>query len=193
MKKIFLYAILLLSGLIKAQTTMDISQYDIREKVSNVYYKDLYNIYNNYIGVWENTTGNLTFRVTIWKVPHVKYQNSFGSNLFIDELHGKFMMLQDKGLPTETILYRSDKKFRNTNDDWSDAFSGYALNENSFGTLIIDNCITPNANYSYEMGKLSFKIINNNPTQARWRVKYIAGLNDRPGLTIPTDLILIKQ
>ena len=189
--RLLLIFTILIFNIVNAQQIVDVSEYvnQINE-VPNKYYKDLNNIFSNYIGTWENTTGNSTFRVTLWKVEKVKYP--IGKNVYMDEIHGKFMMIQDAGQPNETILYRSDKEFLNTGSYWTDIIQDMPTTTNGIGGGIFDNCMAIEGDY--RLRSFSFRMdYTTTPVSAHWKVKYLPETHpSEPPILIPTDLILIK-
>ncbi len=183
--------ILVLQSTCVGQKIVDVSEYTNQLNLTpNLYYKDLNNIFSNYIGTWENVNGNKTFRVTLWKEIKIKYPR--GINVYMDEIHGKFMMIENTGQPNETILYRSDKEFLNTGSYWPDIIQFIALDENIFGGVIMDNCMAIEGDS--RLRSFSFKMnYTTVPLTAHWKVKNLPEtLISEPPILIPTNLVLIK-
>ncbi len=188
--KIILIFTILIFNIVNAQTIVDVSEFQNNINLTpNMYYKDLNNIFSNYIGIWENVTGNKTFRVTFWKVEKVK--KSRGTNVYKDEIHGKFMMIQDAGQPNETILYRSDKDFI-YGGTWIDVIQEMPTTTNGIGGGIIDNCMAIEGDS--RLRSFRFKMdYTTTPVTALWKVKYLPETrSSEPPILIPTDLILTK-
>lgn len=160
---------------------------------ANKYYKDLDNNYSRFLGIWQSAVGNLTFKLTLSKVTMAPY--TLSNNCFRDEIIGKFMMIENLGLPNETILYRSDKNFMNSDTPWIPAIRTIADIENVISGAIVDNCINPNPKYASVMGKFTFEVLNTNPNTAHLQVKKMSGLhsNEEPEFKIPTNIILTKM
>ena len=188
--KIIIIFTILIFNIVNAQQIVDVSEFTNKSSgISNTYYKDINNIYTNYIGTWENITGNKTFRVTLWKEVQVKYS---GINVYREEKHGKFMMIQNAGQSNETILYRSDKDFI-YGGTWIDVMQYTPTSSDGFGGSIWDNCIPIDGDYKW--GRLRFIMnYNTSPITAQWIVKELPGmhLSNEPPFTIPTNLILTK-
>jgi hypothetical protein len=189
--KIIIIFTILVFNIVGAQQIADVSEYTNQSNlVPNMYYKDLNNIYSNYIGTWENVSGIETFRVILWKVEKVKYPR--GVNVYMDEIHGKFMMIQNAGQSNETILYRSEKEFLNTGSYWSDIIRFIAVDNNIFGGVIMDNCMAIEGDS--RLRSFSFRMdYTTMPVTAHWKVKNLPeSPPSDPPILIPTDLILTK-
>lgn len=109
MKKIL---ILLLLNLIflncKSQQVYDLCTFDKTVKDGR-YYKDLHGNLDHFIGTWKNTTGNMTFKVILWKEDKENYDG-----YYMDGIHGDYEMIENEGQPNENILYKSKKLIGNT-------------------------------------------------------------------------------
>jgi hypothetical protein len=110
----------------------------------------------------------------------------------MDEIHGKFMMIENAGQLNETILYRSDKEFLNTGSNWIDVIQDVPTSTNGIGGGIFDNCMAIEGDS--RLRSFSFKMnYTTVPVTAHWKVKNLPEtLISGPPILIPTDLILTK-
>lgn len=183
-------AIICLSFNCKSQTIVDLSTFNLGDN-SNKYFKDLNNHFDKFTGTWENTTGNITFRVTLWKVLQIQFITI--NNCYADEINGSFKIIQNAGTPQEVVLHNS-VKFYPINGSTSNSII-YLKTVNGIGAagLITDNCTLPIG--SQLGGRLRMEITNpgQSPSRARWTVRR-EGLGVVGGrvFTVPTDIILTK-
>ena len=190
MKKIIILLILNLFFLnSKAQTTVNIDAYGIGDN-SNKYFKDIENNFQNFTGIWENTTGIITFRLTMWKVENDPLTSI--SNSFMDRIYGKYLIVQNAGMPNEIILFESIKYFPQSNYVTNWVLLGKATSSIFASGSFIDT----NANNGTNVidGTFSFEILNigNTPLQAQWKIKSLGPLFTGEFFTVPTDCILTK-
>ncbi len=176
----------------KAQTptTVNINTYP-EQNDSNKYYKDINNNYPNFIGTWENTTGNITFRLILWKVTQDPNPNSVNS--FMDRIFGKYLIIQNVGSTNEHILYNSVKYFpqSNTTTNWSlmGKASNNTLSDGYFEDTNANNG-TGILTSGYSLEILNFGSL---PLQARWEITSTKHLQPGESFTVPTNCILTKQ
>ena len=153
------------------------------------YYKDLYNKLNPFVGVWKNTTGNKTFKVILWK----KEKDSF-NGYYVDLIYGDYEMIENEGLPNETILYKSKKLIGiNAPQYFTPALMARGGYPGIAGT-INDNVHFNNTENYLIPGALDF-VIDTTTGKAHWKVKdrrEMKGIGE-PDMTIPKDIILTKQ
>lgn len=191
--KAYLVVILiaLSNNYLKGQETVDLMQYNIGDN-GNKYFKDLNNYYTPFIGTWEYTNGNETFRVVLWKV--ARHQSITETNSFMDEMHGKFSMIQNAGLPNETIIYRSDKNLPNSTSPWPNVIQISGGIANEIGGAFIDNCILPTTDKTFIIGKLEINLNATSPLTANWKVIDLKGLrlSNYPNFRVPKDIVLTK-
>ena len=162
---------------------------------NNKYFKDLYNTFDPFIGTWKYVNGNQTFKVVIWKSSRVRRLPFI--NCYIDEIQGDFSMIQDEGLPTQTIVYQSHKYFGGGTQYWPPAIliSG-VLNDTKTGGSIMDNCVAPYDDISNVYGGVSIDIFPTTPLTAHWLIyKYqdITFSGQPQTFRVPLDIILTKQ
>ncbi|MBD3724680.1 MAG: hypothetical protein IE891_07860 [Flavobacteriaceae bacterium] len=173
----------------KAQTTVNLNTYNIGNN-SNKYFKDLDNNFANFVGTWENTTGNITFRVILWKEsmkPLLTEENSF-----MDRLFGKFLIIQDAGLPNEVVLHNSVKYFAQNNLTSTWSLLGNPYNSTIYSAYLEDTCA--NGGNGVLSGKAKMEITNLGtiPLNAHWTVKSSRQLFSGEYFSVPTDIILTK-
>ena len=190
MKNILKIITLLLFISCKAQTTVNIDAYGIGDN-SNKYFKDIENNFQNFTGIWENTTGIITFRLTMWKVENDPLTSI--SNSFMDRIYGKYLIVQNAGMPNEIILFESIKYFPQSNYVTNWVLLGKATSSIFASGSFIDT----NANNGTNVidGTFSFEILNigNTPLQSQWKLKSVGQLSSEEFFTVPTNCILIKQ
>ncbi|MES2545282.1 MAG: DUF6705 family protein [Bacteroidota bacterium] len=161
---------------------------------NNKYFKDLNNVYPNYVGTWEYFNESETFRVILTKKTRSSYDN-IDTGCFIDEIQGHFMLIENAGQPNETIIYTSDKEYLNSGENWISAILLIPYSNTTRGT-IIDNCIEPTLNETNKMGMLKFTINTATvPYTAHWEVIERQGLRilNGPIFKVPLDIILTKR
>ena len=191
MKKILtLIAFAILSINCKAQNVVNINTFNHRDS-SNKYYKDLDNYYQNFVGTWESTTGNITFRLILTKEarqPILSYQNSF-----IDKIFGRFLIIQNAGDLNETILHDSVKYFPQNGYTSDVVLFAYATEPNEFGGSFTDTCANGGNGVLEAVFSLEILNLGNAPLQAQWNVKTTSRyLEDGESFTVPTDTVLTK-
>ena len=192
MKNILKIILILLFVNCKAQTqtVVNINTYNSGNN-SNKYFKDINNNYANFVGTWENTTGNITFRLEIWKVIGADFPNETNSK--IDLLNARYKIIQNAGTSTEVILYDSVKYFPQNGNTSDNIVLAFALNGNSFSGHLTDTCA--NGGNGVLDASFGFEILNlgNTPLQAHWRVKSNIELQPNESFTVPTDTVLTKM
>lgn len=181
---------LLIANLFYAQQVVDICTYNSSSN-ANKYFKDINNNYNNYVGTWENTTNNITFRISLVKVT---VSCAFGQdfNCTMDVIKGSYKILENVGTTNETILF--DSVIQTSNGLWEYVIEFRTCNGTSaFGWIEDNNAITDGTPGVYEGGAY-LKIIpsTNNSIQAQWKVikKGVRSAGDT--FRVPTDLIMTK-
>lgn len=176
----------------KAQTptTVNISTYNQGDN-ANKYFKDINNNYNNFVGTWQCTSGNITFRLIIWKTAMVL--NTSDINCFMDDLNAKYLIIQNAGTSNETVLFNSIKYFPQNGYTSNSIMTAFALNNFSFSGAFTDTNAN-NGNYVLD-GAFSFEITNigNLPLQAIWNLKSTKQLQPGENFIVPTNCILTKQ
>lgn len=190
MKNIIKIITLLLFISCKAQTIVNVNTYNQGDN-SNKYFKDINNNYQNFIGTWENTYGNLTFRLEIWKNSNIEMPNE--SNSRIDLLNAKFSIIKFINTPSEIVLHNSVKYFPQNGYTSNNVMIAFALNNYSFSGFFTDTCA--NGGAGVLDASFSFEILNigNTPLQAQWKLKSVGQLSSEEFFTVPTNCILIKQ
>ena len=184
--------ILVLQSTCVGQKIVDVSEYTNQLNLTpNLYYKDLNNIFSSYIGTWENTTGNITFRLILWKVTQDPNPNSVNS--FMDRIFGKYLIIQNVGSTNEHKLYNSVKYFpqSNTTTNWSlmGKASNNTLSDGYFEDTNANNG-TGILTSGYSLEILNFGSL---PLQARWEITSTKHLQPGESFTVPTNCILTKQ
>lgn len=171
----------------KAQTIVNINTHNQGDNTGK-YFKDINNNFAKFTGTWENTTGNITFRVILWKI--TKEPMGSPTKYYMDNFGGSFLIIQDAGTPNEIILHNSIKYYSQSNYTsdrtiWGNTWDGIDL-----GGHLEDTCassgneILPGFFYLY---------ITNpgiTPAIAHWKIKPRALMGDY--YSIPTDVMMTK-
>jgi hypothetical protein len=202
-----LITILLLSLKINAQQIVPYNNYFTdQNKWSNQgstvkYYKDISNRLNVFVGDWKYVNGNQTFIITIRKEIKVasRKPNGVEISFYLDELCAHYKLVQDFGLPTQQIIYTSQKRIQSQYPaQWDSILYGDSYQINIYSGTVFD--ITGPENILYPQGvRCNFKMtVNPNvtPNTATWKVTRKPGMvgNNQPTLiTIPLDVILTKM
>ena len=139
-----------------------------------------------FVGNWEWTNGNETFKVELFTV-----RGSEG-----EAINGHYMLVNNV---TNDVIYKSNKLLLPE----IDYYFGHAIYAKSYDGILLGGSIDDNVlytgdgNYAVKLGSLTI-ILNNTcptcPTTAIWKVSHAGGI--RVGLpktfTIPTDIVLTK-
>jgi hypothetical protein len=185
----------------KAQTEVDLSLYN-HVNENNKYFKDLNNYYGNFIGTWENTSGNRTFRLILWK--KTKEQITYKNNSYLDEIAGRFLIILNAGTPNEQVIHNSVKYYPQNNVTSESILFGTASNNNSLFGVFQDTCAslgdsdTPDMNtvqnQSVLGGWFSLIITNigNNPSTANWKISSERQLRSNEFFSFPTECVMTK-
>ncbi len=175
----------------KAQTIVNLNTFN-QGNNSGKYFKDIDNHFTPFLGTWENTTGNLTFRVILYKT----IKKPFGSpvEFFKDKIKGCFLLIENAGMPNETILHNSVKYYPQSGQTSESVILSDTINGVDLFGWIDDNSVDEST-IGILSGRLKMKIINtgSSPLQATWKV-YSKGMTIVGfDFNIPTDIILTKQ
>ena len=197
MKYIKLTICLILSLNINAQEIVNLNLWNQLPDDTGKYYADLDNNFDYFIGTWEYQNGNQTFQIILSKVTQEPYYDEVSPKFYADGIEGHFKMILNKDLPNESILYRSDKKIGNTNDDWPNVIRGKAIDNIVLSGLINDNSgVFDN---EYPMGVRGNMIMTisagSSPPTASWVITLpqgMYGFTQPKTFIIPTNIILTK-
>ena len=173
----------------KAQTIVNLNTYNIGDN-SNKYFKDLDNNFANFVGTWENTTGNTTFRVILWKEEMKPLQTV--NNSYIDDLFGRFLIIENAGLPNEVIIHNSVKYFpqNNLTSTWSLLRNPY--NATLYGAYLEDTCANGGNGVLSGAARMEITNLGTTPLTASWRVKSNRHLYPGEYFSVPLDCVLTK-
>jgi len=170
----------------KAQTIVSINTFNQGSNTGK-YFKDINNVYPNFTGTWENTTGNITFRVILWKI--TKEPMGTPTDYYMDMIGGSFMMIQDAGTADEIILHNSVKYYPQNNLT-SERVIWARTDGVNLGGHLEDTC----ASGGNEVLPGFFSLIRTNPgvtpAIAHWKIKPRALMGDY--YSIPTDVMMTK-
>ena len=207
MKKILILIIVLLFGkIINAQQIVSYNSYLTdenkwtNENLSPKYYKDTANRLNIFVGNWKYVNGNQTFIVSIRKEIKVPSKNSdYEIKFYIDELYAHYKLVQDYGLPTQQIIYTSQKRIQSIYpQEWNSIFNGYCYVNNFIHGTIFD--VTGPENVLYPQGvKGDLEMVidpNVTPNIATWKVTRKLGMTlaGQPTVfNIPLDVTLTRM
>jgi hypothetical protein len=174
----------------KAQTTVNLNTYNIGDN-SNKYFKDIDNNFANFTGIWENTSGNTTFRVILWKETMRALTNE--TNSFIDEIYGRFLIIQNAGLPNEVVIHNSVKYFPQNNITSTWSLLGSPYNATLYGAYLEDTCANGGNGVLSGNARMEITNLGSAPLNAHWQVKSSRQLLNGEYFSVPTDIILTKQ
>ncbi len=207
MKKISILIIILLCyKTVNAQQIVSYSSYLTdenkwtNENLSPKYYKDTANRLNIFVGDWKYVIGNQTFIVSIQKELKVPSRNNDNEiKFYIDKLRAHYKLVQDYGLPTQQLIYTSQKRIQSIYpQEWDTIFYGYCYVNNLIHGTIFD--VTGPENVLYPQGvngNLEMVIDPNaTPNTATWKVTRKPGmtLSNQPTVfNIPLDVILTRM
>jgi hypothetical protein len=180
--------ILLVSINCKAQTEVNINTHNQGSNAGK-YFKDINNNFSKFTGTWENTTGNKTFRIVLWKIT----KEPMGSPVeyYMDNFGGSFMIIQDAGTANELVLFNSVKTYPNgyisDRSFWCRTYDGVDL----FGHME-DNCASGGNDTLTAFFYLYITNPGVTPAIAQWKVKD-GGLNIQGTYySIPTNVMMTK-
>jgi hypothetical protein len=180
----------------KAQEIVNINTFNQGENEGK-YFKDINNVFANFLGTWEHQNGNTIFRITLTKLTKHQVKNGNRPSFFWDAIEGHFEKVEVDINGNETIIYTSQKKMGQTITDWPSVIYGSSNDGLKLNSQIDDNSITPVGEYFYITGKLQCEVIpNTNPKRMTWKVTLpqgIYGTNQPTTFNIPTDITLEKQ
>ena len=159
------------------------------------YYKDVNNYFTPFIGTWKSQNGNQVFILTLWKVTQEPYPNSDFPNYYIDGIRGHYKLIENYGLPNETVIYTSEVNYPNTNTIRNYSLFADVTISNKMSGIIYDVNIFNPTQYQGLKGFIIMDI-SNDMLSASWNVSLaeeILSINQVENFVIPTSLTLIKQ
>lgn len=149
------------------------------------YFKDLDNNIPAFEGIWQNTTGNITFRIILFK--ETKKPFGYPVEYFMDNMGGSFQIIQDLGTSNEMVLHNSIKFYPGSTHSETSVFFADA-DATGLGGWMRDNCASVGSGSLvafFELNKIT-------PTTAHWNVKPGAIRFSGQYFSIPTDVIMTK-
>lgn len=172
----------------KAQTIVNINTFNNGNN-SGKYFKDLDNNFQNFIGTWENTTGNITFRIILEKNEQVPMGNPV--EYYKDRISGSFKVIQNANTPNEVIIHDSLKYYPTSNTSTNNVIYASVYDNVTLSGHMENNCA--NNGDTFILGRLTMIITNlgSLPSQANWKIKS-RPLEEGESFNIPTDIILTK-
>ena len=181
--KIILVSLLFINC--KAQTIVNINTYNLGDN-SNKYFRDIDNNFQNFVGTWENTTGNTTFRVVLWKVEMAPFTADI--NCFKDDILGKFMIIENANMPNEDIIHNSVKYYPQNN-----LTSESVIYVDTGDGIVCRGLIEDNSGNMIFRGGLKITITNPGitPSVAHWEINTRVLLLGQ-SFTVPIDIMLTK-
>lgn len=171
----------------KAQTIVNITDYQLTEDSSNKYFKDLDNNYSNFVGTWEYTNSGITFRLILWKKQNVKI-DMVDDIHYMDILEAKFQIVQNANLPNEIIKHDSVKFYPQNGSTSDTILTGFNINSNLCMGTFTDNCA--NGGNGIIDGSCGLKKLSTDTI--RFTLKKIGKLLPTETFSVPTDCILTK-
>ena len=191
MKNTIIITILILSFIsCKAQQVVNINTFTSGNNAGK-YYKDIDNVFDNFLGTWEYQNNNTIFRVHFTKLTKKEFGNGNSPSYYSDMIIGHYIKVEVLPNGDENIIYTSDKPVLNDaeRNHWPEdviIFSDTSIGIGLSGS-IMDNVEDDNLQW----GTLTCEIIQgSNPSQMTWKVDgyNLGGRNFR----IPTDIIMTK-
>lgn len=194
--KLYILALFITIFSCKAQEIVNIDQFN-QGNNEGKYFKDINNVFDNFLGTWEHKDGNIIFRVTLTKLTKHEHKNGNRPSFYEDHIQGHFEKVEVNSKGIETLVYTSQKKMGQTITDWPFVIYGGTNDGIRLSAQIDDNSITQVGDHYYITGVLKCEIIpNTNPKQMTWKVALPLGMRDMEApdeFNIPTDIILTKQ
>jgi len=165
----------------------------IEEVTIPVYYKDINNYFNQFLGTWISQIGSNTFVVTFWKETKLPIKdNDYGILYYRDEIFGHYKLVQNYGTSNETNIYTSQINFLNSPTAIPTAIYATSRSYNKLGATIYDINTMSEQKYWGVRGSLEMIISNTMPNTSTWKISASEEVN--PGnFVIPTNITLTKQ
>ena len=190
MKKIILIITLIISLTCESQVIVNTNIFN-QGNNSGKYFKDLDNNFQNFIGTWENTSGNKTFRVTLFKI--TKKPFGYPIDYYADEIGGSFQIIENINTTNELVLNNSIKFYPLKNITSTSVIHSSPSNPIIAKGYIEDNCAT--GQIGWLTGYLSMTIMNSgsNPLIMHWIVEQKAIYTEGESYSVPKDILLTKM
>lgn len=172
----------------KAQTIVNINTYNSGNN-SGKYFKDLDNNFQSFIGTWESTNDNITFRVILSK----DEQMPMGSPVkyYMDRISGSFKIIQNANMPNEVIIHDSVKYYAISNTTTNSVIYASSFGPNTLTGHIENNCANNGDDFITGFLKMNITNPGSLPALAHWKIKS-RPLQQNESFNIPTDIILTK-
>ncbi len=172
----------------KAQTIVNVNTYNQGDN-SNKYFKDISGFYDPFLGTWEGNYNDVTFRVVLWKVEMRELSNE--TNSYKDVIKGKFFIVENAGLPDETIKCQSEQYYPQSDSTWWSVIHAVSCSGVRMTGAIWDNCTAQGI--PPQTGDLIMTITNSGftPLIAHWIIKKGSRIKGHD-FTIPKDIMLTK-
>jgi len=161
------------------------------------YYKDLQNNFLPFLGTWKYQNGSQTFLVRLWKVTREPYSSTGDPVYYSDRIRGHYKLVENYGLPNETIIYTSEKNIGVTGSPWPCVIFANATVPNKLHGQIYDVAGPLNVNYQMGIfGYIDMVVQPGSPLRATWKVepakKEWLAADEPRNFTILTDVVLTK-
>src|SRR5690606_30736520 len=148
---------------------------------SGKYFKDVNNVFDDFIGTWQWQNGNQTFTVTLWKEVKVEAKNGSKPSYYVDMIKGHYKLKEfqnQNGTLVEVELYNSHQTIGNTNQWWQFAIFGNTKDGMNLSGSIRDVSIDyPNWDGGVN-GHLKLTVTSTSPLQMQWEVTLPEGMYD---------------
>ena len=171
-----------------AQPEVHINTYNIGNN-DGKYFKDLDNNYGNFTGTWENTTGIITFRLTLWKF--AKKPMGYPTKYYKDSFEGKFLIIKNAGMPNEIILHNSVKYYPQNNYTSTSVIYASAYDGRDLGGNFEDSCANGGNGFLSGFFYLYIENPGVSPSIARWKIKNAPRIQGQY-YSIPMDVLMTK-
>lgn len=171
MKKILISTMLFLTSITFSQTVKNLTAFytDNRPNTANefippIYYKDINNNFNLFLGTWISQIGANTFVVTLWKETKLPAKDRNDEILYYrDEIFGHYKLVQNYGLSNETIIYTSQINYLNSPTEIPTAIYATSTIYNKLGATVYDIKTMTNQKYWGVRGSLAMIISDTLP------------------------------
>lgn len=173
----------------KAQTIVNANTFNDGNN-NGKYFKDLDNHFQKFTGTWENTTGNITFRLILWKAAKVQMGTS-PDNYYNDLIYGRFAIIQNAGTNNEIFLHDSVKYYPQNNITSFNVIIGNTYDGIYFSSYLEDNCANGGNDTIRAAGTLTITNSGSTPSIANWKIKP-GGLLEGEYYSMPTQCVMTK-
>jgi len=183
---IILIAILSISC--KAQQIVNINTFN-QGNNEGKYFKDINNVFDNFLGTWEYQQNNTIFRIILRKLARNKHKYTNNQSFFKDQIIGHYEKVEILATGRERLIYTSNKPNGNSNEYLRAEI--IIFGGTSDGIKLSASVLDVSIPNTFPWGTLTAVIIpGSNPSQMTWKISgyNLGGRN----FNIPIDIIMTK-